>query len=184
MPGGWYFSGACATGSIDGTGGTFALRDSREISTIVSFGPSDATQPHPFVVGEAAGAGEIAGKLNGRLAFPLYGTAPCVDDRKAIRPCPGYPLLYLLVINSGNVPVAFPASPRIQIQGVDRFRSVSRCGIDTLIWSPVPGLGPVWLLHPMATAPSSANELVFAPAPRTQQYDSAGAFTAFAVVCR
>jgi len=195
MPSGWAFLGPCAAGNVPAGGTAFALRPYRNFRVVVSFGRNDSTGA-PFVIGEATGRDDVAGRLNGVLDFPRYGSVPCVEAARTPIECSGSAILYLLVINMQNVPVTFTSTPRISVGNATVFARQRWCYSNTLApqsartdVSPAPsapgGLrvpSAVYIERPPLTA-SRNGRLVLEPVPIAQRYASGGAFTVFAISC-
>ncbi|MBV8489763.1 MAG: hypothetical protein JO199_04460 [Candidatus Eremiobacteraeota bacterium] len=181
MRGGWAFTGGCAVGNVGANGGFMAVTDRRR-GVVVSFlfGPSDASRPQPFIVGEAAEAFDVVGQLGGQL-FPAYGSTPCFTETFERQRCLGRPALYLLILNGGDTMVISPSPPAVGITAKGRFQGMRACGLATLVTY---GQTLGWLPHALSVAPTSSNELHLAPSNDRQVYRPGGAFAAMAVVCR
>jgi hypothetical protein len=182
LPGNWGFGGSCISGRIDPAGSTFSLAAYRGIAVSMSFGANNSGDGVPFIIGNATGDGDISGKLNERIDFPVFGTAPCVQADYTATACLGKPLVYILIVNVGNVPVTFRSTPRIVVATTGRLRNGTRCAIDTMVWSHASPPSPVWLLRDKF-AIASGGRLDFESRPTSQSYPSGGHFTVFAVVC-
>jgi len=180
LPGGWWFKGSCVVQLVTGDGARFALPAYRGIALSMAFGANDAPAPVPFVVGDALGDGDVAGRLNGLVPFTGYGKR-CLTASRTVAPCVGKPLLYLTVANGGHVRVRFNATPAMTIVSAKGFPG-KLCAVATLV-----GIDPsrqtVWVVPPIFAVPSRTT-LHFASAPTPQTYADGRNFTAFAIVCR
>ncbi len=180
MPGGWSFAGSCATGKISRGGTRFALAPYRGIAVTLAFGPSDS-EGSPFVVGMATGHGDIGGTLNDRLPFPSYGSVPCIDAGDRPIACGGKVLVYLLIINAG-MPVNFPSSPRLVVNGATPFPRGTRCRSNTLVPDTYVAQGAAYIARPPEVAPTKKT-LVFEPTNAPQSYGAGGHVVTFAITC-
>ena len=179
MPGGWFFRGGCAESTVTRSdGGLFTLEPYRGIAASIKY--PQASADTLFIIGDALGTDDIAGKLDGWMGFPAYGTVPCLTPDRTAVDCPGSALLYLDVVNQGNVGVDFRATPSITMWRRDGFGGVRSCELATMI-SPS-GESAAWLMRPVRATPVGTR-LRFEPVPAAQHYAGGGAFTAFAVIC-
>jgi hypothetical protein len=181
LPGLWAFAGACTAGVLTAAGGTFVLPSYRNLAAVMDYGKNDASRRVAFVVGDATGAGDVTGLLNGALPFPLYGSVPCLSPRDAPVVCDGEAMLYLLVINVSDIPVRFASTPQIQVSNLAGISS-KLCEVKTMAWSDSRQTKAVWRSHAW-TAPVIGKTVTF-PAVQSQQgYKSQGALVVYAVTC-
>jgi hypothetical protein len=181
MPGGWYFEGACANVHVPPAGMHIALPAYRGIGVTVAFGPSDGPGGS-FVIGDATGNGDIRGKLNGVHPFPPYGLAACLAPDGTQTPCRGSAVLYLLVINVGNLPVNFTSSPQITVMSPTALGGARRCRLNTLAIVARPQREPAYRQSTAFAAPIGG-KVVIPSIASLQHYESGGQFTVYAISC-
>lgn len=160
----------------------FALPSYRGLALTVTFSKNDVTGKVPFVLGDAIGDGDVRGRLMEQLDFKGYATAPCLTQLRAPTPCVGKPLLHYIVVNVGNTPVTFAATPTITVQSTHPFTGIHQCGLATMVWADDSHLAMAWLIRPFVAIPNG-KKLVFEPVAIPQLYPSGGAFTVFAIAC-
>lgn len=183
MKNGWVFGGPCLRGGLTAGGGRFALLEYRGVSVTIGFTANDAPEAVPFVVGDATGDGDITGLLDGRLAFPRYGTTPCLSAPGRTARCEGEAVVYLLIINEGTVAVQTYGAPEIDVRSLGRFHPGGSCSVDSMVLTDRARFTVAWIAH-RATTIVSANMVHFDPEPVRQDYPVAGAFSVFAIVCK
>jgi hypothetical protein len=181
MPGGWHFEGACANVHVPSSGTRIALPAYRGIGVTVAFGPSDGLDGS-FVIGDATGNGDIAGKLNGVHPFPPFGRAGCLTAGGTQTPCRGHAVIYLLVINVGNLPVNFMSSPQIVVTSPMAFAGAQRCRLNTLAIVSRPRREPIYR-QSAAFATPSHGKVIIPSIPALQHFESGGQFTVYAISC-
>ena len=108
----WDFQGACKGMNLKAAGAV-ELRRYNGVAVNLAFHESDATGAVPFLFGDASGAGDIDGTLDG-APFPLYG-ASCVNASLQVTPCTGTAFLYIEAINTTQTAVDLSSSPRIGV---------------------------------------------------------------------
>lgn len=96
------FLGACKSGYVTASGGTYALPAYKGVTFKAVLGKNNAAGKVPFVFGDAMTLADIKGTRNGK-PFPAYSAKTCQKGGS----CPGAAAVYVMINNKGKKVISF-----------------------------------------------------------------------------